>query len=246
MKQELQKELSAHLRVINGREGFIKKWKDKQEKQSGDFKDNWEVEDEILKIIHLKAKEHLDKKKFKFGKDRNYNNSLIIWEGGFVKEREYQQRSFNKVKFGEGLGLNEFLPKGFQKAVRELDKKLYKINELKIKFKGTIKLKKNNNFYFIDYQELKEEKVDKITLGKDKSIWSSNIDFNIETDGYSSKEEWAYYNTKVFKKVLKLMDKFEKNFNNVLNVREKFRQEAEDFVNNQFDKIIILENLGDE
>lgn len=245
MKQELQKELSAHLRVINGRENFIKKWQDKKEKQIRDFKDNWKGEEEILKIIHLKAKEYLDKKGFNFGKDRDYNSSLIIWEDGFVKEREYKQRSFYNVDFTEN-GLQEFLPRGFQKAVIELMIKLHKIGKLNINFKSTIKLNKNNKFYYLDYQELKKEKAEKIILGKDKSYPYNSSDLSIETDGYTSKEEWAYYNAKVFKKILKLMKKYEKNFKNILIVREKLRQEAEDFVNNQFNKIVILESLKDE
>ena len=245
MKQELQKDLSAHLRVINGRENFIKKWQDKQKKQSSDYKDNWKGEDEILKIIHSKAKEYLDKKGFKFGKDRDYNYSLIIWEDGFIKSREYKQRIFHNVNF-TGRGLNEFLPKGFKRAVGELGRIFNKIGKLKIDFKSTIKLNKENNFYVVEYQELKEEKAEKIILGKDKSYSYDNLGFDIEIDGYTSREEWAYYNTRVFKKILKLMKKYEKNFNNIINVREKFRQEAEYFVKNQFDKIVILENLKDE
>ena len=242
MNETLQKELSAHLRVINGRDNFIKKWVKKKEKQISGFGRDWEGQDEIIKLIHLKAKSYLDKKKFNYGKDRDYNASIIIWDGDFLRERGYKQRRFNKVDLAK-IGLWKLLPKGFGKAVEVVDKKLSNITKLEVGFKGVIKLNKRNNFQSVYNTELRQDKAIKIILSNRGKYGNSDVKIDIEGEGYLPNDEWAYHNTRIFKKILKLINKFEKNLNNLTQVRERLRKEAEDFVSKDFDKILILESL---
>jgi len=82
-------------------------------------------------------------------------------------------------------------------------------------------------------------------LNNDHSpMFGKNLEFSIEGDKWE-RREWAYHNNRIFKKIKKLMDKYDRHFNNIMKVKEKFEKEAEDFVENKFDKIIILENLGE-
>lgn len=241
MKENLQKELTKYLRVINGRDNFIQKWIEKKQEERRNFKGEWEdIEQikELKKLIHLKAKKYLEENRFKFGKDRDNVGSLIIWEDCFLREREYRQRRFHNVNFVENR-LSKFLPNGFNKAVIETEKKFIKINDLRVDFKETTKLRKRNTFIYLDDTELKEKQVSKIILDGN-SIELDDGDYEIYT------KEWAYYNINVFKKILRLMNKFDEYLKNLVKFREKLEQEAKEFINNQFDKIIILENLKEE
>ncbi|KKL54962.1 hypothetical protein LCGC14_2260180, partial [marine sediment metagenome] len=81
MKENLQKELTKYLRVINGRDNFIQKWIEKKQEERRNFTGEWEdIEQikELKKLIHLKAKKYLEANRFKFGKDRDNVGSLII------------------------------------------------------------------------------------------------------------------------------------------------------------------------
>jgi len=239
MNETLQKELSKHLRKIKGRKHFIEKWEEKMKMKEDLFGRSFEGKEELIKLTHLKAKTFLDKIGFNYEKDGNSAGDRIIWKDGFLRMRRYNHRYWNTINLDYNQNINEFLPDGFQEALNLFNKKRIKIGEIKICFKSLIKFNKGIDIQFIDKydKELLTDKVIKIELkGGDVSV--DGINHNPNED--------SYYNDFIFKKILNLMKRYERNLDNLTKVRGKMINEVKGFMGSKFDKIVLVANLEEE
>jgi len=247
MNETLQRELSAHLKKIRGREGFIKNWGIKVKEKERQIGREWNNKDELIKKVHLKAKIYLDEKGFNYEKDRNNHQARIRWIDGFLKVREYKNHGFGIIRFNTNV-LTEFLPDGFLKAYKIFDKKCKKIEKLKINFKCVIKLREGIKVQHIERWDntIGTERIVEIELNNTGETYTSGIKIEISGDEHSGINENAYYHDRIFRNILKLMKKYEKNLNNVFKAQKKLQADLLCFTENQFDRIIMLEKLKEE
>lgn len=235
--ETLQKELKKYFNKINGRNKHLERWKETKKEECLDFK---EFKRDIEKIVFLKIKSYLDERKFDY-KNGRINGSAIVFVDGVLKEREYRCHYFHDINILENDGCRTFmgiLPNGFYEGIRIIYNKLLKLESIKVAFKRATKFNKAIPIQTIGYaNKINTEEIEKVELEQKEDKFGGYQEIQIYPD------EEAYYNNDIFRAILELTKKYEKNLVNINKVRKKLQEDLLDFVNHKFDRIIILERL---
>lgn len=260
MNETLQKELSAHFKKIDDRKEQLDKIEKSLNLQNTSFQS---FEQEIEAEVTKKIKEYLDKNNFDYEKGRNRFGDRIIFEGGYIKIREFKKQRFFNLDVLNSDKLNEFLPNGLIEARNIIVEKLKQIEEVILEFKGKTKLKKAVTIQYVGDNKIKEEKIKEIEISfnceeehsysgrhnrysyssENHSYKTRNEKFEIKLNDYTHKVDDALYSDEVFNNILSLIEKFKKHIQEIKKKKEKMKEGLKHLVFNQINKIIILGEL---
>lgn len=244
MNAKLQMELGRFFKKIKERKTFLEEELTKLEMDTEKIVDR--LEEKANKKLSLVAKTYMDRIKFDFKKDRNFENHRIGFADGHLTMRKYKCHRHYELnlmsEWDTDIGMVvQFLPKGFRQVVNELRGFIRKIYDMDEKYKGRVGCAAK--VVIVGDDGIKRGVVKEIILSGDSFEFDTLDTDDEQLSLYGSAEYQVYHNDAVFDICCRMLKDKKKRNDSMNRGIAKHERKIDEMLNGGYNKIMVAARL---